>query len=80
MNEDFISIEQAAQLLGLAKGTLYQKCHKREIPYFKRGSLLFFSKKELEKWIMDGRVPTKEELRTQAKATPRTNQPIRRII
>lgn len=78
MNEDFINIEQASQLLGLKVGTIYGKCHKREIPYYKRGSILLFSKKELEKWIMDGRVPTNEEVRESLKTTK--NQPIRRMF
>lgn len=77
MNEDFMNIEQASAYLGLKKGTIYQKCHRREIPYYKRGSLLLFNKKDLEEWIRASRVPTNEELRATLKMK---NQPIHRIF
>ena len=52
---DLIRIDEACQVTGLKKATLYSKTSKGEIPHMKRGKTLYFSKKELENWIRDGR-------------------------
>lgn len=49
-------IEQASLFLGLAKGTLYNKVSKNEIPHRKpkAGGRLYFFKSELIDWIDNG--------------------------
>ena len=50
-SNDLGGIEMASEVTGYTVGTLYQKVAKNEIPFFKKGSRLFFSKKVLEDWI-----------------------------
>ena len=76
---DLITVDEAAKLLRLKKSTIYNKCHRRIIPYYKRGNLVLFDPKELEAWLRGGRVPTNEELRAKARANT-NNQPIRHIF
>ena len=52
---ELLSVSQAADLLNLAKQTLYGFTSKGEIPYLKRGKKLYFKKSELLKWISEGK-------------------------
>jgi len=51
-NERLISIEEAAQFIGLSKATIYTKSSHREIPFHKipGSKKLRFSKSELLAW------------------------------
>ena len=44
---NFMSIDEVAALLGLAKGTIFQKFFKAEIPHFKQGRKLRFSRTDI---------------------------------
>ncbi len=61
MKDNYIGVEEAAKLLKLAKGTVYQKVHSRTIPHYKVGGRLYFDKEELLSMIRGGRVDVKEE-------------------
>lgn len=56
-----LSLKEAADLLGLQTGTMYQKVNKKELPYRKRGNRLYFSKAELLEHIEAGRIGTRLE-------------------
>jgi excisionase family DNA binding protein len=60
--EEFLTITQAAELIGLKKPTIYSKTSQKEIPHFKRGKKLYFKRSELEQWLISGRVLTNTEL------------------
>lgn len=47
----FLSINEAAQLLGLSTSTLYKKTSARSIPFFKIGGRVLFEEEMLEQWI-----------------------------
>lgn len=47
-------IELAIEVTGLAKQTIYAKCSKNEIPYFKRGGKLYFNREKLTMWLEEG--------------------------
>lgn len=47
----YLSITQAAQLLGLSTSTLYKKTSARSIPFFKLGGRVLFNEEILERWI-----------------------------
>lgn len=47
----FLSINEAAQLLGLSTSTLYKKTSARSIPFFKLGGRVLFEEETLERWI-----------------------------
>ncbi len=66
--EDLLTISGACELLNLAKSTLYNLVYKQAIPCMKRGKKLYFSKKELIKWVAQGRKETQEEIDEQAQA------------
>lgn len=55
-NFDLVGLEEACELTGYSKHTLYQLTSKKLIPHFKRprGRRIFFSKRALEQWIMTG--------------------------
>ena len=59
MQQKFLSVEEAAQFLGLKKSTLYKKAHRRELPHYKVGKLLRFKEAELIEWIEATRVATR---------------------
>ena len=61
-NEKFLSLEQAAHFLQLAKQTLYGFTSKRKIPFIKKGKKLYFKERDLEKWLETGRKKSREEI------------------
>ncbi|WP_282054515.1 helix-turn-helix domain-containing protein [Maribacter luteus] len=48
--------------LNLSVYTIYGLVHKRSLPFIKKGRRLYFEKKEIDKWLMQGRQMTKEDL------------------
>jgi excisionase family DNA binding protein len=59
--EDLLSAEEAAGFLDIKLSTLYFKTHMKEIPFMKKGKKIYFSRKELTKWIAEGRQYTRSE-------------------
>lgn len=59
--KEIIGIDEAIELLGIAKPTIYTKTSKGEIPHFKRGKKLYFRRSELLAWIEAGRRKTVKE-------------------
>ena len=64
--EQFLTIQEAAQLLNLTVPTLYSKVSRRELPVMKRGKRLYFSKTELIDYIKDGRKKSNFEIEQEA--------------
>lgn len=62
MEDQLLTIAEASKLLNLSVATLYSKVSKNEIPVFKKGKKLYFSKAELTAWVQSGKIPTVEEL------------------
>jgi len=50
-HEPYLTAEQAAEYLGLAVGTIYNRVHKGTIPHYKRERTLRFRRSELDQWI-----------------------------
>ncbi len=48
---DFISIDQASELLNLSKSTIYKRTMTGSIPFYKHGKKLMFSRLELQEYI-----------------------------
>jgi len=46
-----MSIDEAAEFLGLKKSTLYKYISARKMPFLKVGSRVLFSREKLEEWI-----------------------------
>ena len=63
---EFLTIQEASELLNLAKATIYSKVSRGELPSMKRGKKLYFSKAELISFIKGGRKQTKEQREANA--------------
>ena len=59
---DHLNIKEASKVLNLAIPTIYSKCSKGELPYFKKAKKLYFSKGELTKYINSGKHLTNKEI------------------
>ena len=64
--EEIMTVEQLSDYLTIARQTIYEKCSKKEIPYFKAGKRLYFKKSVINDWINSGRRYTTDELMQQA--------------
>lgn len=61
-----INIDTVSEITGYSKATLYIKVSKREIPFYKRGSRLFFKKSEIIDWMTKDRKKTVKEIKADA--------------
>ena len=66
VTEEIMTVEQLSDYLTITRQTIYEKCSKKEIPYFKAGKRLYFKKSVINDWINSGRRYTTDELMQQA--------------
>lgn len=66
--EDILNTRQAAKLLDLSPSTIYGKTHRNEIPFFKQGKKLLFSRTVLLDWLKKGENPMETITTTSAKS------------
>ena len=59
--EQLLTVKEAAEITRLKTKTLYAYAERRTIPHIKLGSRLFFTEKQLEKWILDSTVASIDE-------------------
>jgi excisionase family DNA binding protein len=58
-----LTIEGAVVFTGLSRSYIYKLVMDRKIPHYKpRGKMLYFDRDELARWLLQGRVRTREEL------------------
>ncbi len=63
---EILDIKQAGEYLKLKIATLYEKTSRKQIPHFKKGNKLYFHLSELQTWIKQGKVKTREEIESEA--------------
>ena len=64
-----LTVSECAKYMGVSRSTLYKMMMRREIPYSKpNGKMAFFSRAEVEAWLMSNRVATSDEIRDKAQA------------
>ena len=63
--EDLTDVKGAAKLLNIATASVYNGTSKKEIPHFKRGKKLYFSKAALLQYIQEGKKRTNTELKEE---------------
>ncbi|WP_259429444.1 helix-turn-helix domain-containing protein [Chryseobacterium chendengshani] len=63
---DFMNAKNASELLNFSLATLYTKICKREVPFYKQGNRLYFSRQELFDWIKEGRKKTLNDINADA--------------
>jgi excisionase family DNA binding protein len=63
-----LTMSDTALLTGLSKSHIYKLVCAKKIPYYKSqgGKLTYFDKSELNKWLLQNRVKTSDELETEA--------------
>lgn len=66
---DIINIKEAAKILDLTSATIYNKVNKKEIPYFKIGKKLYFSKAAIIALIKEGKKSTVSEIKEEVNET-----------
>lgn len=66
IDNDIMTIDEAAKLIKLAKSSVYGLVHQKKIPFNKVGKKLYFSKAEILQWINNGKHATKSELELKA--------------
>ena len=64
--KNVLDINDTAELTGYSVKYLRLLIAKREIPHYRRGNRLYFSRDEIEDWMMGVRIPTKEEMNIKA--------------
>jgi len=66
-SQEFVTLEQAGEILGLSKGTLYQYTFNKTIPYYKpNGRKVYFKVKDLINFMERGRRSSIDEIKSQA--------------
>ena len=60
--EQFLTIQQAAEFLCLTVPTIYSKVSRRELPFMKQGKRLYFAKSELSDYLRRGKKETAAEM------------------
>ena len=63
---EILNVQQAADFLKLKITTLYEKTSRKLIPHFKKGNKLYFHRSELEAWVKEGKVKTRDEIEGEA--------------
>lgn len=64
--KEAFNVEEAAMFLGLSESRVRHLVWEKEIPYYKRGTNVFFRKSELEDWMLQDRIPTIDEIEQEA--------------
>ena len=65
-SKNVLDINDVSSLTGYTVKYLRLLIANREIPHYRRGNRLFFNRDEIEEWMMDVRIPTKDEINIQA--------------
>ena len=60
--EEILTIDQACEILHLARPTIYTMTSKRRIPHMKTGKRLLFRRSDLESWLSNNKKESVDEL------------------
>lgn len=64
--KNVLVLDDVALLTGYSKKYLRLLIARREIPHYRRGNRLYFSRDEIDEWMLEQRVPTNGEIEVQA--------------
>lgn len=65
-SKEVLNTSEVAMMLNVAVQTVRNMMHEKAIPYYKRGGKAFFKKSEIEDWMLQERIPTNDEIKSQA--------------
>lgn len=57
---------EAALFTGYSLNRIHRLTCEKRIPHYKRGNKLYFHREELERWMLDRRVKTTDEIESEA--------------
>lgn len=63
--DDLLTVDQTSKLVKLSISTIYSKVSRKEIPAFKIGKRLYFSRDEIIAWIKSGKIKTIADIRNE---------------
>lgn len=64
----FLTTKEVAKYLGLTETYIRKLTHNREIPHYKpMGKNLYFNREEIDEWVLQSRVATADEIKTEAR-------------
>ena len=66
-SKDALDTSEVALMLNLSESRVRHLVSARDIPHYKQGTKTYFSKSEIERWMLSKRIPTNQEI--SAKAT-----------
>lgn len=64
--DNLLTVDQTSKLVKLSISTIYSKVSRKEIPAFKIGKRLYFSKDEIIAWIKSGKIKTIADIRNES--------------
>ncbi len=65
-SKSVLDTEEVALMLGISASRVRHLTAAREIPHYKQGKSVYFSKEEVERWQLAQRIPTNDEIRSRA--------------
>jgi excisionase family DNA binding protein len=69
-----LSADEAARYLKIGKHYLYRLTHQRRVPCYRpSGKKLFFSREELDRWLLKNPIKTRDEIQESAEHYTRTH-------
>lgn len=66
-SKKLLNLEELSTYIGFAKGSIYNLVSRNEIPYYKRGSKIYFDREEIDTWIRSFKVLSADELTVKAR-------------
>ena len=66
--EKLLTVKETAEFLSLSVATIYSKCSKGELEYFKRSKRLYFSSIQLMDYLKEGHNKSNSEIEKEAEA------------
>lgn len=56
--DELMNLKELAQYLKVKESWIYEKVHKKEIPFLKAGRFLRFKKKDIDQWLKNPYAPS----------------------
>lgn len=75
--KEALTASEVAMMLDITEGRVRALTSKRQIPYYKCGVKTYYSKREIEQWMLSQRVKTQQQIEQQA-ATHVATHPLQR--
>ena len=66
LNKAVLTVAEVALLTGYTVKYLRLLIAQHDIPYYRRGNRIYFSRAEVENWMMEQRIPSNEEIKQEA--------------